>query len=73
MIYPFYLDWTFLLIIPGIIVAAWAQSKVNKAYQTYAKNICGKRTDRPGSCTAHSGEQRDSRRGNHGDKGNAFG
>lgn len=31
------MDWTILLIIPGIIVAAWAQSKVNKAYATYSK------------------------------------
>jgi len=33
----YYLDWTILLIIPGIIVAMWAQSKVNRAYQTYSK------------------------------------
>ncbi|MDD5018177.1 MAG: zinc metallopeptidase [Eubacteriales bacterium] len=32
-----YLDWTMLLIIPGIIVAIWAQSKVRKAYNTYSK------------------------------------
>ncbi|MGI5848954.1 MAG: zinc metallopeptidase [Christensenellales bacterium] len=37
MIYPFYLDWTIILIIPGIIVAVWAQSRVTKAYGTYSK------------------------------------
>lgn len=38
MNYPvFYWDWTILLIIPGIIVAIWAQSKVNRAYGTYSK------------------------------------
>jgi Zn-dependent membrane protease YugP len=33
----FYWDWTILLIIPGIIVAIWAQSKVNRAYGTYSR------------------------------------
>ncbi len=33
----YYMDWTIFLIIPGIIVAMWAQSKVNRAYQTYLK------------------------------------
>lgn len=37
MYFPYYLDWTIILIIPGIIVAAWAQSKVNKAYRIYSK------------------------------------
>ena len=38
MTYPyFYWDWTMLLMIPGIIVAIWAQSKVNHAYTTYSK------------------------------------
>lgn len=38
MIYPyFYWDPTMLLMIPGIIVAIWAQSKVNRAYHTYSK------------------------------------
>ncbi|MFA5676710.1 MAG: zinc metallopeptidase [Christensenellales bacterium] len=30
-----YFDWTILLIIPGIIAAIWAQSKVTRAYRTY--------------------------------------
>ena len=33
----FYWDWTIFLLIPGIIVALWAQSKVNRAYDTYTK------------------------------------
>ena len=33
----FYWDWTMLLIIPGIIIAIWAQSRVNRAYNTYSK------------------------------------
>jgi Zn-dependent membrane protease YugP len=37
MNYPIYLDWTFLLIIPGLIVAIWAQSRVSNAYRTYSK------------------------------------
>ncbi len=49
MILPFYLDWTILLIIPGIIVAIWAQARVKRAYNTYAKiyvqsNISGRET-----------------------------
>lgn len=32
-----YWDWSILLIIPGIIVAMWAQSRVNRAYAMYAK------------------------------------
>jgi Zn-dependent membrane protease YugP len=37
MYLPYYLDWTIILVIPGIIIAAWAQSKVNKAYRIYSK------------------------------------
>jgi hypothetical protein len=33
----FYWDWTIFLIIPGIIIALWAQSKVNRAYDMYSK------------------------------------
>ncbi len=33
----FYWDWTIFLIIPGIIIALWAQSRVNRAYATYSK------------------------------------
>ncbi len=37
MIFPYFLDWTILLIIPGIIIAAWAQARVSRAYKTYSK------------------------------------
>ncbi len=33
----YYMDWTIFLIIPGIIVAMWAQAKVNSAYAMYTK------------------------------------
>ena len=33
----FYWDWTIFLLIPGIIVAIWAQSRVNRAYGIYSK------------------------------------
>lgn len=32
-----YFDWTMLLIIPGVIVALWAQSRVTRAYKTYSR------------------------------------
>lgn len=43
----FYLDWTYLLIIPGLILGLWAQSRVNGAYEKYAK--VGTRQGRPAS------------------------
>lgn len=33
----FYLDWTYLLIIPGLLLGMWAQHKVNSAYQEYSR------------------------------------
>lgn len=33
----FYWDWTYLLIIPGLILGIWAQSRVNSAYQKYSR------------------------------------
>lgn len=33
---PFY-DWTYLLILPGLILGIWAQSKVKRAYKIYSK------------------------------------
>lgn len=33
----FYFDWTYLLIIPGLILGLWAQSRVNSAYQKYSR------------------------------------
>ena len=39
MLYPFgfYLDPTMLLLIPGILIAAWAQYKVSHTYSVYAQ------------------------------------
>lgn len=31
-----YLDWTYLLIIPGLLLGLWAQSQVSSAYQKYS-------------------------------------
>ena len=33
----FYFDWTYFLIIPGLILGLWAQHKVNSAYQRYSR------------------------------------
>ena len=33
----FYFDWTYLLIIPGLILGIWAQSKVKGAYAEYSR------------------------------------
>ncbi|MBR3763954.1 MAG: zinc metallopeptidase [Clostridia bacterium] len=33
----FYLDWTYLLVIPGLLLGLWAQSKVNRTYQEYSR------------------------------------
>ena len=33
----FYFDWTYLLIIPGMILGIWAQSKVKSAYAEYSR------------------------------------
>ncbi len=30
-------DWTYLLIIPGLLLGLWAQSKVNSAYKEYSR------------------------------------
>ena len=32
-----YYDWTILLLIPGLILSLWAQSRVNGAYKKYSK------------------------------------
>ncbi len=36
MMYPFFFDPTFLLLIPALILAVWAQSKVKGAYRRYS-------------------------------------
>lgn len=33
----FYFDWTYLLIIPGMILGLWAQSRVKSAYSQYSR------------------------------------
>ena len=43
----FYFDWTYLLIIPGLLLGMWAQHKVNSAYQQYTR--VGTRLGRPAS------------------------
>ncbi len=32
-----YLDWTYLLILPGLLLGLWAQSRVNGAYRKYSR------------------------------------
>ena len=43
----FYFDWTYLLIIPGLLLGMWAQHKVSSAYQQYTR--VGTRLGRPAS------------------------
>ena len=38
-----YLDWTFLIVIPGMLLALWAQAKVKSAYATYSRVPSGYR------------------------------
>lgn len=33
----FYFDWTYLMIIPGLLLGLWAQSQVSSAYQKYSR------------------------------------
>lgn len=33
----FYFDWTYLLLIPGLILGMWAQHRVNSTYREYAR------------------------------------
>lgn len=33
----FYYDWTYVLMIPGLLLGLWAQSKVNGAYRKYSR------------------------------------
>ena len=35
MFYPFYYDKTMLILIPAVIIAFWAQSKVSSTYRKY--------------------------------------
>lgn len=33
----FYFDWTMILMLPGLLLGLWAQSKVNSTYQKYSR------------------------------------
>lgn len=35
--FPFFFDWTMILILPAIILAVWAQSKVKNSYSKYSR------------------------------------
>ncbi len=35
--YGFYMDWTYLLILPGLLLGLWAQSRVSSAYHRYSR------------------------------------
>jgi len=35
--YGFYFDWTMLILIPGIIMAFWAQSRISSAYRQFSR------------------------------------
>ena len=41
----FYFDWTYIIIIPGLLLGLWAQSQVHGAYEKYAR--VGTRQGRP--------------------------
>ena len=45
--YPYFWDWTYILLIPGLLLGLWAQSKVNHAYRKYSR--VGSRMGRPAS------------------------
>ena len=45
--YPDFWDWTYILLIPGLLLGLWAQSKVNHAYRKYSR--VGSRMGRPAS------------------------
>ena len=46
----FYFDWTYLLLIPGLLLGLWAQSRVKGAYQEYSR--VATRLGRPASQVA---------------------
>lgn len=35
--FGFYFDWTYLLILPGLLLGLWAQSRVSSAYRRYSQ------------------------------------
>jgi hypothetical protein len=34
---PIFFDWTFILLVPALIMTIWAQSKIKKAFDTYSR------------------------------------
>ena len=43
MYYPYYYDWTMLLLIPGMILAMYAQYKINSVYSKYSQVASSRR------------------------------
>lgn len=37
MFFPYYFDWTYLILLPAIILSIWAQSNVNSTFRKYAR------------------------------------
>lgn len=37
MFYPFYFDWTMLILIPGVILALWAQARVQSNFHKFSR------------------------------------
>ena len=35
--YPYYFDWTYLLLIPGLLLGLWAQAQVKSTFEHYSK------------------------------------
>ncbi len=37
MFFPYYFDWTYLILLPAVILSLWAQSNVNNTFRKYAQ------------------------------------
>ncbi len=37
MFFPYYFDWTFIILIPAVLLSLWAQANVNGTFKKYAK------------------------------------
>ena len=42
MYYPYYFDWSYLILIPAIILTFWAQAKVKSNFNKYSQVPCSK-------------------------------
>jgi Zn-dependent membrane protease YugP len=42
MLLPYYFSWTWLLLIPGLVLSLWAQWKVNSTYKRYSQVPSGR-------------------------------